>query len=235
MCQVSALKKSTTLKLLITDLFSSLDGCFRIFSWIPSIFFILFFQKTYNYRIINNIQRLNKFTQINKSLLALPLFLFSLIFFIILINLSGLTPFVYRPSRSLWFARSIAVGFWGLLLISGVLFNPKESAAHLTPRGAPTALVSFLILIETVSILIRPLTLTIRLIANISAGHIVLSLIANCLTILNFSSSIIVLLVSIFYNIFEVFVCFIQAYIFTLLVGLYSREHPFKRADTVTI
>lgn len=218
---------------MISDLFSALDGCYSIFSWVPTIIVILIFtQKTFNFNITNNIQSLNKFVQGNKSLLGLPLLLFSLIFFIIIINLSGLTPFVFRPSRSLWFARALALTLWGLILISGIIFNPKERAAHLAPLGAPSALISFLILIETVSILIRPLTLTVRLIANIRAGHIVLSLIANCLTSVNFSSSLLILLVSIFYNIFEVFVCFIQAYIFTLLIGLYSREHPhFKRSS----
>lgn len=72
---------------------------------------VVFFQKTYNFRFSNSIQKLNKFTQSNKLLLALPLFLFSLIFFIILVNLLGLTPFVYSPSRSLWFASSLALGF----------------------------------------------------------------------------------------------------------------------------
>nr|AJJ48410.1 ATP synthase F0 subunit 6 [Radix sp. MOTU5] len=218
----------------MSDLFSALDGCYSIFCWIPTIVIIFFFQKTYNFSILNNIQSLNKFIQGNKSLLALPLFLFSLMFFIILVNLSGLSPFVYSPSSSLWFASSAALGLWGMLLISGIIFNPKESAAHLAPSGAPGALVSFLVLIETVSILIRPLTLTVRLIANISAGHIVLSLIANCLTSLSLSSSMVILMVSIFYNMFEVFVCFIQAYIFTLLVGLYSSEHSshhFKRSS----
>nr|WRQ18385.1 ATP synthase F0 subunit 6 [Austropeplea brazieri] len=212
---------------MMTDLFSALDGCYSIFSWTPSIIVvILFFQKSFNFSVLNNIQVLSKFTQNNKSLLALPLFLFSLMFFIITVNLWGLTPFVYSPSSSLWFASSLALVFWGLLLISGIIFNSKETAAHLAPSGAPGALVSFLVLIETVSILIRPLTLTVRLIANISAGHIVLSLIANCLSALSFSSSLVILLVSIFYNMFEVFVCFIQAYIFTLLIGLYSSEHP---------
>nr|YP_009122508.1 ATP synthase F0 subunit 6 [Radix auricularia]AJJ48423.1 ATP synthase F0 subunit 6 [Radix auricularia] len=211
----------------MSDLFSALDGCYSIFSWVPTIIVIaMFTQKTFNFSINNNIQSLNKFIQGNKSLPGLPLLLFSLMLFIILINLSGLAPFVYSPSSSLWFASAMALTLWSLILISGIIFNPKESAAHLAPSGAPAALISFLILIETVSILIRPLTLTVRLIANISAGHIVLSLIANCLTSVNFSSSLMILLVSIFYNMFEVFVCFIQAYIFTLLMGLYSSEHP---------
>nr|QNV12012.1 ATP synthase F0 subunit 6 [Galba truncatula] len=213
---------------MMTDLFSSLDGCYSFYSWLPTIILtILFFQnKTFNINSSNTIFLLMKFIQGNKVLLPLPLLMLSLMFFIILVNLWGLTPFTYSPSSSLWFAGTMALLFWGLLLISGISFSPSQAAAHLAPSGSPAALVSFLILIETVSILIRPLTLTVRLIANISAGHIVLSLIANCLCSLNLTTGMVVLLVSIFYNMFEVFVCFIQAYIFTLLVGLYSNEHP---------
>nr|YP_009660836.1 ATP synthase F0 subunit 6 [Pseudosuccinea columella]QCT09600.1 ATP synthase F0 subunit 6 [Pseudosuccinea columella] len=213
---------------MMTDLFSSLDGCYSLYMWTPSIIaVILFFQtKTFLISINNNILMLNTFTSGAKFILPMPLFMISLMFFIIVVNLAGLTPFVFGPSSSLWFAGSMALIFWGLLIVSGIIFAPKQAAAHLAPSGAPAALVSFLILIETVSILIRPLTLTVRLIANISAGHIVLSLVANCLTSLSLSSMPLVLMVSIFYNMFEVFVCFIQAYIFTLLVSLYANEHP---------
>ncbi|KAH9518908.1 ATP synthase subunit H protein (Va0H) (atp6H) (Atp6v0e) [Bulinus truncatus] len=107
-------------------------------------------------------------------------------------------------------------------------FFMKKTLAHLVPAGRPALLIPFLIIIEIISILIRPLTLTVRLIANIRAGHIVLSLIANCLTSLGFTRILLILIVSVFYNIFEVFVCFIQAYIFTLLLKLYRLEHPFK-------
>nr|UKB93165.1 ATP synthase F0 subunit 6 [Lymnaea stagnalis] len=211
---------------MFTDLFSSLDGCFSILSWLPSIIIaILLFNKSYNVSFASVFFSLNKFTQGNRSLFPLPLMLYSLMFFIILVNINGLTPFVYSPSSSLWFASTLALLLWGLLLISSFIYSPKQTAAHLAPSGSPAALVSFLILIETVSIFIRPLTLTVRLIANISAGHIVLSLIANCLTSLSFPSSVVVLSASIFYNMFEVFVCFIQAYIFTLLISLYSSEH----------
>ena len=95
--------------------------------------------------------------------------------------------------------------------------------AHLTPSGAPVAVAPLLVLIETISVLIRPLTLTVRLIANIRAGHIVLSLVANCLTAV---PSLRMLLLNTGYRMFEVFVCIIQAYIFSLLIKLYGSEHP---------
>jgi F-type H+-transporting ATPase subunit a len=97
----------------------------------------------------------------------------------------------------------------------------------LAPSGAPGALMPFLILIETISILIRPITLTVRLVANISAGHIILALLANVLSsslgIFSWSACVAII---IFYYLFEIFVSFIQAYIFTLLIRLYITEHP---------
>ena len=161
-----------------------------------------------------------------KKLLPLPLFLFGLIFFLVQINLIGLTPLTYRGTSSLWTARRLALALWFALILSGWVKFPKESAAHLAPTGAPGALIPFLVLVETISMLIRPLTLTVRLIANIRAGHIVISLISNCLTSVSMAALLPLLMVNVGYTIFEVFVCFIQAYIFSLLTKLYAEEHP---------
>jgi ATP synthase subunit 6 len=96
--------------------------------------------------------------------------------------------------------------------------------------GAPAPLNPFLVIIETVRILVRPITLSVRLTANMRAGHIVLTLVGNYLTARFFISSIfsILLLISIqvLYTIFEFGISLIQAYIFCLLITLYSDEHP---------
>ncbi|WP_459468053.1 F0F1 ATP synthase subunit A, partial [Erwinia amylovora] len=96
--------------------------------------------------------------------------------------------------------------------------------------GAPAPLNPFLVIIETVSIFVRPITLSVRLTANIRAGHIVLTLIGNYLTASLFTSSIITIAafitIQIFYTIFEFGIRMIQAYIFSLLITLYSDEHP---------
>jgi len=161
-----------------------------------------------------------------KKIVPLILFLFRLILFLVQINLIGLTPLTYGRTRSLWTARRLALSLWFSLILSGWVKFPKESAAHLTPSGAPNTLIPFLVVIETVSILIRPLTLTVRIIANISAGHIVISLLSNCLTSARLGVMVPLLIINIGYTIFEVFVCFIQAYIFSLLIKLYAEEHP---------
>lgn len=105
------------------------------------------------------------------------------------------------------------------------MYSPTASLAHLAPRGAPLVLLPFLVVVESIRILIRPLTLTVRLVANISAGHIVLGLLAN----VNSGLSAILPLwlgLTVAYTVFEFFVSAIQAYIFTLLITLYRAEHP---------
>nr|WDD39327.1 ATP synthase F0 subunit 6 [Onchidium reevesii] len=212
-----------------TDLFSALDGCQSMWSWaVAMVMLFLFVVSNTNGSSSLGVLLLTNFLEDSKkSLMSLSLFLFSLMLFLVSMNLIGLFPYTYGITSSLWGAGSLALTMWGLLIFSGWTYNPKNSAAHLAPAGAPAALMSFLVLVETVSIVIRPLTLTVRLIANISAGHIVLSLVANCLSGLTLGlTSLAVLFVSVGYNLFEVFVAFIQAYIFTLLVGLYAQEHP---------
>nr|YP_004935113.1 ATP synthase F0 subunit 6 [Trimusculus reticulatus]AEQ93942.1 ATP synthase subunit 6 [Trimusculus reticulatus] len=214
---------------MFTDLFSSLDGCSSIWSWAaPLIVSSLFFT---NFTWVSSSgssfkDALSSFIESKKELSPLYLFLLSIMFFLVSANLIGLGPFVFGPTSALWLAGSLALTMWGLLILSGWVWAPMKSAAHLAPSGAPAGLLPLLVLIETVSLLIRPLTLTVRLIANISAGHIVLSLVANCLTGLSFFYGLSILTISVGYTLFEVFVCFIQAYIFTLLVSLYAQEHP---------
>nr|YP_002726384.1 ATP synthase F0 subunit 6 [Siphonaria pectinata]ACE62829.1 ATP synthase F0 subunit 6 [Siphonaria pectinata] len=218
-----------------TDLFSALDsnqiGTFSFLVWMtPMIVAALFFNSVTWVESPNKVLSLviysvNSETN-QKKILPLKLYIFSLMFFLVSMNLIGLAPYVYGTTSALWVASSLALVSWGMLILSGWIKFPKESAAHLAPAGAPAGLMPLLVLIETISILIRPLTLTVRLVANISAGHIVMSLIASCLVSSGFTVLVPVFFVHIGYSMFEVFVCFIQAYIFSLLIKLYAEEHP---------
>nr|WIG49080.1 ATP synthase F0 subunit 6 [Runcina aurata] len=153
------------------------------------------------------------------------MFSFNLMFSLVMMNLLGLSPLTYSTSTNLWIILFMAICMWMMLMISSWSFDIKGSIGHLSPNGAPLMLLPFLVLIELVSMCIRPLTLTVRVIANISAGHVVLSLISSCLTVCDFTSFTVVFFVGVFYTIFEIFVCFIQAYIFSLLIKIYSEEH----------
>lgn len=91
--------------------------------------------------------------------------------------------------------------------------------SHLTPKGAPLGLAPLLVIIERVSLRVRPLTLGVRLAANLTTGHIIIGLMAN-------GPLYLCVILGIGYLAFELGVCLVQAYIFTLLPALYREEHP---------
>lgn len=95
--------------------------------------------------------------------------------------------------------------------------------AHMLPYGAPTALIIFLPLVEIFSQLIRPLTLTIRFATNISAGHIMMFMFSYFSMLSSTLAPVIYLVLSVLL-IIEVFIAFLQRYIFTTLLSLYFRE-----------
>ena len=217
-----------------TDLFSALDciqaGWFSTFIWATPIimagtFIISNSWGQSNSKIFLALLSTNSDTR-QSSIPGISLFVFRLIGFILVINLLGLVPFVYGTTSNIWVAATIALVFWVGLILSGWIKFPLESAAHLAPAGAPAALMPLLVLIETVRICIRPLTLIVRLIANIRAGHIIIGLIANALAVTSLHIGFMVFFVHVGYNMFELFVCFIQAYVFSLLIKLYREEHP---------
>ena len=95
--------------------------------------------------------------------------------------------------------------------------------------GAPSLLNPFLVLVERVRLLVRPVTLAVRLAANMGAGHIVLCLLGSYLSsgFFCYSRFVVVLITffGAFYFLFEVGICLIQSYIFFLLLNLYGDEH----------
>nr|YP_009503294.1 ATP synthase F0 subunit 6 [Gemmuloborsonia moosai]AXA45230.1 ATP synthase F0 subunit 6 [Gemmuloborsonia moosai] len=153
-----------------------------------------------------------------------------LFLFLIIINLSGLIPYVFSSTSHLAVSLSLGLPLWFSLILSAIIFNPSSVVAGLLPMGAPAPLNPFLVIIETVSIAVRPITLSVRLMANMSAGHIVLTLSGNYFTASMLMSSVfsmlLLLSIQVLYTIFEFGISLIQAYIFCLLITLYSDDHP---------
>nr|AVW86196.1 ATP synthase F0 subunit 6 [Iphione sp. YZ-2018] len=158
-----------------------------------------------------------------------PYIITSLFITLIMLNLMGLIPYIFSSTSHLILTLSFGLPCWLSLIISGATANPKPFIAHLLPSGAPQWLAPPLIIIETISTLVRFFTLSVRLMANMSAGHILLGLMGIYATSALFSSmtsTVTLLTIQSFYTIFEVAICFIQAYIFCLLLSLYSDDHP---------
>ncbi len=228
---------------MIIDIFSSFDPIFYqnlfnpyLFWWFP--IFILILSNTNLWLFNNPTQILNsqiiKFisiqtaqTRIN-TLKGASHILPTLFLLIITLNLSGLAPYSFSTTSHLIITLSIGLPIWLTLILSSITKSPYMTAANLLPRGAPDWLNPFLIIIETTRILVRPLTLSFRLAANIRAGHIVITLIRIYLSrafFTSINSLIFLLLLNIIYIFFELGICLIQSYIFCLLISLYANDH----------
>merc|ERR1712179_18224 len=161
------------------------------------------------------------------GVVALPgtVFIFlSFFFFIFFCNLIGLAPYIFTSSSHISFTLTLAIPIWIGRIVFSIKNQYNRLFAHLVPRGTPVALIPVIVIIETVSSVIRPCTLSIRLAANIVAGHLLLTLLGSQgpavrgLIILGLIVSLVLLLC------LELAVACIQAYVFTILRSLYLNE-----------
>nr|QFG38877.1 ATP synthase F0 subunit 6 [Taron dubius] len=230
---------------MLVDIFSSFDDNNQVFMslyilmWIFSLATVFIFSSTYwimspRWMSIMSTFKDTASSQVFRSfgfkMGGFINIITGLFLFLILMNLSGLIPYVFSPTSHLAVSLSLGLPLWLSLIISAIFFSPSSVVAGLLPMGAPSALNPFLVIIETVSIMVRPITLSVRLTANMSAGHIVLTLIGSYLTASLFLSSLfsmlLLLSIQVLYTIFEFGIGLIQGYIFCLLITLYSDEHP---------
>nr|YP_009990836.1 ATP synthase F0 subunit 6 [Crypturellus undulatus]QNN84189.1 ATP synthase F0 subunit 6 [Crypturellus undulatus] len=156
------------------------------------------------------------------------LILSSLLMFLLTINLLGLLPYTFTPTTQLSMNLALAFPLWFSTVLIGLRNQPSISLGHILPEGTPTPLIPALILIETVSLAIRPLALGVRLTANLTAGHLLIQLISTAtIALLYISPSISILTYSILLllTVLELAVAMIQAYVFILLLSLYLQEN----------
>nr|YP_010000981.1 ATP synthase F0 subunit 6 [Drymodes brunneopygia]QOD96919.1 ATP synthase F0 subunit 6 [Drymodes brunneopygia] len=167
-------------------------------------------------------------TPLNKEGHKWALVLTSLMIFLLLTNLLGLLPYTFTPTTQLSMNLALAFPLWFATLLTGLRNQPSKSLGHLLPEGTPTPLIPALIMIETTSLLIRPLALGVRLTANLTAGHLLIQLISTA-TVSMYSTmpaiSLLALLTLFLLTILELAVAMIQAYVFVLLLSLYLQEN----------
>nr|YP_001874819.1 ATP synthase F0 subunit 6 [Mecistops cataphractus]ABP62965.1 ATP synthase F0 subunit 6 [Mecistops cataphractus]QOI74189.1 ATP synthase F0 subunit 6 [Mecistops cataphractus] len=167
-------------------------------------------------------------TPVNKTGHKWSLMLMSLLTLLILNNLLGLLPYTFTPTTQLSMNLSLALPLWLATVLMGLRNKPTTSLAHLLPEGTPTPLIPILILIETISLFIRPIALAVRLTANLTAGHLLMHLIsAAALNLMTMSPLLtgLTLITLTLLVLLEVAVAMIQAYVFTLLLSLYLQEN----------
>jgi len=192
-----------------------------VLSW---IFYLLFnvkvFLSTNRIRILKSL--IMPLVKSSFPLVLLPILSLSASRYIFLIIISNF-PIFSVPIIFYSYVLIHALFFWIPLISFGLFRDFKGIVAHILPYGAPTGLIIILPLVEIFSQLIRPLTLTIRFATNLSAGHIII-FIFSYFSILSSALAPFLYIVLTVLLFIEVFIAFLQAYIFITLLGLYLSE-----------
>nr|AXS66431.1 ATP synthase F0 subunit 6 [Chrysomeloidea sp. 3 KM-2017] len=144
--------------------------------------------------------------------------------FILFNNFLGLYPYIFTSTSHMTLTFSLALPLWLTFMVYGWINNTIHMFAHLVPQGTPAILMPFMVCIETISNVIRPGTLAIRLSANMIAGHLLMTLLGNTGPMLNLFLINFLIITQILLIILESAVSIIQSYVFAVLSTLYSSE-----------
>lgn len=224
---------------MITNLFSIFDPATKILyinfslNWlsitiiillIPNIYWLIPNNLNLIYRKILNLL-FNEFKiTIKKKNNNFNLLFISLFIFILVNNFLGLFPYIFTRTSHLSINLTLALPLWLRIIIYGWINITNHIFTHLVPQGTPNVLIPFIILIESIRNIIRPITLTIRLTANIIAGHLLLTLLGNIGPKIILIFIPLLLLIQIILLMLESAVAIIQSYVFSVLITLYARE-----------
>ncbi|MBO0741592.1 MAG: F0F1 ATP synthase subunit A [Hyphomicrobiaceae bacterium] len=160
-------------------------------------------------------------------------FVFTIFMFIFTCNMLGMIPGFFTVTSHIIVTAALAALVFLTVLIVGFAKNGVRFLKVFVPEGVPIAILPLVVLIEVISFLTRPVSHSVRLFANMLAGHITLKVFGGFVVMLlgagTFAAlSPLPLLMAIALTALEVLVAFLQAYVFTMLTCMYLNDalHP---------
>ena len=159
---------------------------------------------------------------------------FSLFTFVLVLNLFGMVPFGFTVTSHIIITFALAMIVMGTVVIYGFMRHGVGFLRLFVPSGVPVYIMPLVVLIEVISFLSRPISLSVRLFANVLAGHIALKIFAGFVASLlagGFLTGILAplpLALAVALTALEFLVAFLQAYVFTILTCIYLNDaiHP---------
>ena len=151
-------------------------------------------------------------------------FIFTLFMFILFGNMLGLIPYSFTYTSHIIVTVTLALTVFLGITIVGIVRHGLRFFAFFMPQGVPITMMPLMIPIEILSYLSRPVSLSIRLFANMMAGHTMMKVFAGFVVILGLFGGWAPLLVDVALTGFEVLIAFLQAYVFTILTCLYLND-----------
>jgi F-type H+-transporting ATPase subunit a len=160
---------------------------------------------------------------------------YSVFMFILVSNLIGIIPYAFTVSSHIIVTAAFALLVFFTVLIYGFYHNGLKFFRIFVPSGIPIYILPLVVTIEIISFLTRPLSHSVRLFANMLAGHITLQVFAGFVVLLGTSlgalgwiAGVVPLALTIAIYALEILVAFLQAYVFAVLTCIYLNDaiHP---------
>lgn len=158
-------------------------------------------------------------------------FVFSLFMFILVGNLMGMLPYAFTFTSHIVVTFALAAVVFVVVTGVALAIHGTKFFGYFLPEGAPKALAPLIIPIEIISYLSRPVSLSVRLFANMVAGHVMLKVFATFIVLIGGSFGVVGLLgatLPLALNValvgFEILVAFLQAYVFAVLTSIYLHD-----------
>ena len=157
-------------------------------------------------------------------------FVFTLFMFVLFGNLLGMLPYAFTFTSHIAVTFALAAMVFVLITVVALMLHGTHFFSYFLPEGAPKALAPLIIVIEIISYLSRPISLSVRLFANMVAGHVMLKVFATFIVLMGSAGVIGVigaaapLAINVALIGFEFLVAFLQAYVFAMLTCIYLHD-----------
>ena len=157
-------------------------------------------------------------------------FVFALFTFILVGNLLGLLPYAFTYTSHIAVTFTLAFIVFVLITVVAFVLHGKKFFGYFFPEGAPIWLAPIIIPVEVISYLSRPVSLAIRLFANMTAGHVLLKVFATFIVLLGGLGAVgpFIAILPLATNVaivgFEILVALLQAYVFAILTSIYLHD-----------
>ncbi|MEN2979847.1 F0F1 ATP synthase subunit A [Tistrella bauzanensis] len=150
-------------------------------------------------------------------------FIFTLFMFILFANLAGMLPYSFTTTSHIVVTFAMALFVWILTTVIGLVKHGTHFFSFFVPQGVPVWMMPLVVPIEIISYLSRPISLAVRLFANMVAGHTMLKVLAGFIIALGVAG-IAPLVVVVGLTALELFIAALQAYVFAILSCIYLND-----------
>lgn len=149
---------------------------------------------------------------------------FTLFMFVLLGNLLGMVPYSFTFTSHIVVTFAMAIVIFIFVTILGFVKHGMHFFSFFAPPGTPVVMLPLLVPIEVISYLSRPISLSVRLFANMLAGHTLIKVIAGFIPVLGVIFGVLPLALVVALTGLEILIAFLQAYVFAILTCLYIND-----------